>query len=201
MSTEPTNPLLALFTRSRGELLSLLFRYPDRRFYLRELIQRSRIGVRSAQTDLQAFLQAELIVESLEGRRRYFQANPASPAFKALCALVDSIGGPVGKIRMVLKPLEPDIQIAFIYGSVARKEETRSSDIDLMVVGKLPFGRISDALGVIQDEMDQIINPSVFDPKDFGDRLREGSSFLKRILKEPKLFIVGSKNDIERLAE
>lgn len=68
-STKPVNPLLALFTKSRAAILSTLFRYPHRRYYLREMIHISRVGFRSAQEDLQALLAARLITETLEGRR------------------------------------------------------------------------------------------------------------------------------------
>jgi predicted nucleotidyltransferase len=37
-------------------------------------------------------------------------------------------------LRQALAPLAPRIRAAFVYGSVAKRQDTASSDIDLMIV-------------------------------------------------------------------
>jgi predicted nucleotidyltransferase len=64
--------------------------------------------------------------------------------------------------------LAPEIQIAFVYGSVARQQERANSDVDLMVVGNAPFGEVVSALGPAQKTLGREINPTVFAATSFG---------------------------------
>ncbi len=51
-------------------------------------------------------------------------------------------------LREALRPLVPDLQAAWIYGSVAKQTDTAQSDIDVMLVGKnLLLGKIAGIAG------------------------------------------------------
>ena len=71
------------------------------------------------------------------GNQKHYQANPATPIFEELCGIVAKTFGIADILRGALNTLLPNIDLAFIYGSVAKGTEHAASDIDLMVVGDL----------------------------------------------------------------
>ena len=59
-------------------------------------------------------------VSQLLGTKK-FQANPQSPVFTELVALPRKTIGVVPVLRETLKTLQPGLQSAWVYGSVANK--------------------------------------------------------------------------------
>lgn len=89
------------------------------------------------------------------------------------------------------------IQAAFIYGSVAKRQDTASSDIDLMVVAdKLPYGDLVAALEAATSALGRQINPTILSTRDFSQRVKERKSFVSRVLAQPKIWLIGNESDL-----
>lgn len=63
----------------------------------------------------------------------FYQANQEHPDFPEIRALLAKTTGVFRILKTALMPLSSRINLAFIYGSVARGEDKATSDIDLMV--------------------------------------------------------------------
>jgi hypothetical protein len=74
-------------------------------------------------------------------------------------------------------------------------------DIDLMVIGEASFGDVVEHTASAQKTLGGEINPTVYAPAEFAQRLREGHHFLADVLTHPKLFLIGGPRELERLAE
>ena len=96
--------------------------------------------------------------------------------------------------------MSSEIQIAFVYGSVARQEERANSDVDLMVLGNAPFSAVVSALGPAQKALGREINPTVFPVSEFRSKLAAGNHFLRKVKKEKRLFVMGTENELAKLA-
>ncbi len=88
-----------------------------------------------------------------------------------------------------------------MFGSLARGASRRARDVDLLVVGDISFGAIVDALAPAQTRLAREVNPAVYPPKEFTAKIRRGHHFLSAVLTEPKLFVVGGPDELERLVE
>src|SRR3546814_9858899 len=75
-----------------------------------------------------------LVTVKSVGNQKHYQANPDSPIFTELCAIVQKTTGLADPLRAALMPMASQITAAFVYGSVAKKTDTASSDIDLMLI-------------------------------------------------------------------
>ena len=107
--------------------------------------------------------------------------------------IVDKTVALVGPIRKALAPLENDILAAFIYGSVAKRMDTASSDIDLMLISDtLSYGETFSALEETTGRLNRAVNPTVYSRAEFKRRLLENNAFVKRVLSQPKLWITGN---------
>jgi len=199
--TLDADPGTLLFGKTRRQMLAWLYGHPDERFYLRQLARHTGSALGAVQRELQSLSRAGLVTRTVDGRQVYFQANRESPVFPELQQLLLKTVGAVDLIRQALAPIAPLIQIAFIYGSAAKGTVRASSDIDLAVVGSTSFNDVVLALADAQHRLGRDVNPTVYPVDEFRKKVRTGHHFLTTILREPKVFIIGSDHELVRLAE
>ena len=184
----------ALFSTTRQRVLAYLFGQPDRSFYASELIALTGSGSGAIQRELARLTQSGLTTVRRVGNQKHYQANPESPVFQELCDIVDKTVALVGPLQKALAPLEKDILAAFIYGSVAKRMDTATSDIDLMLISDtLSYAEAFSALEDTTGRLNRTINPTVYSRTEFKRRLLENNAFVKRVLSQPKLWITGNE--------
>ena len=197
----PTGLADALFTPVQQRLLGLLFGQPDRRFQGAELIRLANAGTGAPHRLLQRLASCGLVQVEAVGRQKFYQANPAAPIHKELVALVRKTIGLREPLREALMPLANDIELAFVYGSVASGEDGAASDIDLMVVADtLDYVMLFDALQVAEQVLDRPVNPSIISPADWVRRRRQKDGFIARVATRPRLLVIGEDEDGHRAA-
>ena len=203
MSTAPYKEDISqtLFGKTRRAVLSLLYSHVDEAFYLRQIVRVAGVGLGAVQRELKLLSDAEIIQRIVRGRQVYYQANPQCPVFEELKALVIKTVGIAAIVQAALAPLADRIRIAGIYGSIARSEEHRGSDVDLLVVGKVTFAEIVSALDQAQKTINREINPTVYPVDEFQSKLSAGHHFLSTIVEKPMFFLFGDKRELARLAK
>jgi predicted nucleotidyltransferase len=203
MSTAPYKEDISqtLFGKTRRAVLSLLYSHVDEAFYLRQIVRVAGVGLGAVQRELKLLSDAEIIQRIVRGRQVYYQANPQCPVFGELKALVIKTVGIAAIVQAALAPLADRIRIAGIYGSIARSEEHRGSDVDLLVVGKVTFAEIVSALDQAQKTINREINPTVYPVDEFQSKLSAGHHFLSTIVEKPMFFLFGDKRELARLAK
>lgn len=190
-----------LFSKTRRAVLSLLYSHVDEAFYLRQIVRAAGVGLGAVQRELKQLSDAGIIQRVVRGHQVYFQANPRCPVFEELKKLITKTVGVGATLKAALTPLADRIHVAFIYGSIARSEEHRDSDVDVLVVGKVTFSEIVSSLQEAQQTIGREINPTVYPLEEFQLKLAEGHHFLSAVLKGPMLFLVGDKHELARLAK
>ncbi len=191
---------LSLFGHTRSALLALLYGHAEESFYLRQLIRTVGAGHGALQRELKHLTDMGLIVRRVQGNQVLYRANAQSPIFREIKSLITKTVGIHDAIRSALAALEAEIQVAFVYGSVARQKEQANSDVDLMVLGSAPFGEVVSALGPAQRVLGREINPTVFPISEFRSKLAAGNHFLRSVMKDKKLFVLGSEHELAKLA-
>jgi predicted nucleotidyltransferase len=192
----------ALFGKTRRNVLSLLLGRPDERFYMRQVARRIGASVAAVQHELARLATAELVIRTPEGKQVYYQANRASPVFNELQGLMEKTVGVVSVVRSTLEGLasEGRIDMAFIYGSFASGTHDSLSDVDVLIIGEIKLLSIIPALRTAQDRLGREINSTIYPAAEFRMRLMHGEHFASRVLERPKIMLIGSENDLERLA-
>lgn len=187
----------ALFSGTQQRVLGLLFGQPDRSFYATELINLAGVGSGSVQRELSRLTQSGLVTVKSVGNQRHYQANPASPIFEELSGVVRKTVGLAEPLRAALTTLETQITAAFVYGSVAKKTDTANSDIDLLIVSDtLTFGDTILALQRVGELLGRQVNPNIFTRRDLAKRITERSSFVTRVMDQPKVWLIGGLDDL-----
>src|SRR5262245_53602980 len=116
-----------LFSKVQQGILGLLYGRPDADFYTNEIIRLTNCGTGAVQRELAKLTAAKLLIVKQVGNQKRYQANRAAPYFAELRGIVLKTFGLVDVLHAVLKSVELKIQIAFIYGSIAKQEDTVTS--------------------------------------------------------------------------
>jgi predicted nucleotidyltransferase len=182
----------ALLSDSQSRLFRWLFGQPERSFHLSELRRLTGLGSASLQRELNRLTEAGVLRSERVGNQRRFQANAESPVFGELVGLTRKTMGAQPLLREALAPLQSRIELAFIYGSVAKGTDTAKSDVDVMLVGKDLL--LSDVFPLIEPAEQQLgrkINATCLSPLEFRRRRAERDSFVNRVLAQPTLPLIG----------
>ena len=123
--------LRALFPTVRGEILAATLTQPDKWWYLSELAQFLRTTPSSLQRDLKALVDVGILQQRRESTRAYFKADTRSPLFTDLRGLVEKTAGLLPTLQRLLEQCDTGVDVAFVYGSIARGKEHATSDVDL----------------------------------------------------------------------
>ena len=186
-----------LFGRTRGAVLSVLYGHVGESYYLRQLARMTGIALGPVQRELRQLVDAGLVTKRIQGTQTLFTANESSPVFAEMRSLVAKTVGMHDVLLESLRPLEKKIDLAFVYGSVARANETEQSDVDLMVVGTVRFADVVDRISDAQKTLNREINPTVYTVTEFTTKMH--GNFLKTVLGGKKLFLIGDDNDLREL--
>jgi predicted nucleotidyltransferase len=185
-----------LFTPVQQRILGLLFGQPDRRFQSGELIRLAASGTGAVHRLLTRLSESGLITVERVGNQKHYQANRASPVFAELHGLIVKTSGLLAPLRATLAPLARRIRAAFVYGSVAKGTDQAASDIDLLVIAdKLDYADVFSALQTVEAELGRTVNPNVMTLAEWR-RKRKQAGFVSRIAGQPRLFVIGSDDDL-----
>ena len=186
----------ALFTPVQQRVLGLLFGQPERRFQSAELIRLAGSGTGAVHRQLQRLEKAGLVTVSREGNQKYYAARKDAPIFPELHGLVVKTAGIVEPIRGALVSIAEGIELAFVFGSIAKGTERTGSDIDLLVVtDTLEYTDVYSALTGAERTLGRTINPTLFTPREWKERRKRHDSFAARITAQPRFFVIGSDDD------
>lgn len=182
----------ALFTTTQQRVLALLYGQPDRSFYTKELIRLTGSGSGAVQRELQRLASSGLVRMTQIGTQKHYQANPDCPVFQELVGIARKTVAMAEPIRQALGPLTDRINLAMIFGSVARGTDTADSDIDLLVVSDdLTWQELYVVLQPVEAQLDREISPAFYTVQEFNAHRSSGNPFLSRVFADEYLILIG----------
>ena len=199
MSTSENSLADILFGRTRSSVLSLLDGRVDQSFYTRQIAREAGASVGAVQRELGNLAKAGLIVRSSLGNQVFYRANRESPIFPEMRSLVNKTVGVFEILRTAIGEISNRIAVAFIYGSVARGEETATSDLDLMVIGAATIDEVLSGLSDVEKTIGRPVNPTVYSVAEFRSKVAKGNHFLNAVLKGKKVFLLGDEHELGKV--
>ncbi len=200
-SGNSSNLSATLFGKTRRAVLSLLYSHTDEAFYLRQIARAAGVGLGAVQRELRQLSDAGIIQRTVKGKQVYYQANEKCPIFNELKSVVRKTFGVADVIRQSLATVADKIRVAFIFGSIARSADDRKSDIDLMIVGTISFGDVVSLLSSAEKKLGREVNAVVYPIAEFKKKVKEDHHFVKTVLEDEKIFVIGDEGELRRLAK
>lgn len=200
MGTKETNtPGLGdvLFTKTQRQVLSLLFGNPDKSFYANEIVRYAGVGIGSVLRELEKLSNVGLLTTEKKGNQKHYTANRKSPIFEELRGVVQKTFGLADVIRKALDEFRDSVELAFIYGSVAKGTDKANSDVDVMIISdQLSYPELLASVAPIEANIGRPVNPTIYTTKEFKDKIQSYNSFVTRVITQQKIYLIGSEDDL-----
>ncbi len=186
-------------SKARLALVMLFVTHPDERFYQKQLIRDLGLSSSLVQLELRKLEGIGLLASSRESNTRYFQVNRDFPIYPELKSIIFKT---VGLADFLLESLDEigEIEVALIYGSVAKNVEDMRSDVDLLVIGDVDLDALNESVDAAERAIGREINPTAYSREEWADRVRIGQAFATDILSGPWIMLIGDEDELRRTA-
>ena len=136
----------------------------------------------------------QMVIEELQQCKSDVPFDPLYPDIRGIVAKTS------GLVDVLKDSLDhPEIDIAFVFDSVAGDRAHPGSDVDLMVIGSITLHQLVKLLSKARATTGREINPHVFSAEEVLRRKSARDHFLIAVLSGPKLFLVGSEDELKVL--
>jgi predicted nucleotidyltransferase len=190
----------ALFGKTTKAVISHLFRHPEQSWHLRELARLANVSPTMLSKEITTLALAGIVLDERDGNRRRVKANRNCPIFDELSGIARKTSGLADAIAEALSGID-GIDIAFVFGSVARGQERPGSDLDVCVIGSAKNREVMSALASIEAEVGRPINPIVYTQGEIRKKVADDNAFVSRMLGSEKIFVIGDSDAVKSVEE
>ncbi len=184
-------------TAKSMDVLSTMHEDLEKWYYTRELARKVEVSSYTVSVNLSKFAKEGLVVVKKEGREKYYRINLKNPEGRKLCELFETqkreafysknkrLAWALQEFAKHLADFLPEVQSAVLFGSAARGEATKASDVDVLVlvpkVNEQEFKQLSknvnEVASKVKSRFPVRLSPVVVTLEDFQKGLREGQRF------------------------
>jgi predicted nucleotidyltransferase len=197
----PKQPIEFLFSPYRRQVLAVLLLRPDEQFHVRQLERMTGVSAGSLHRELKAMAEAGLLLRERIGNQVLYQANTDCSIYDELATIFRKTMGLTSMLHDAVSELDDQVQVAFVFGSMASGRQTEGSDLDICVLGEASLREVVRALSPVQETLQREINPVVMTPGKWSELVAKQDRFATRVLGEPMLFVKGDADELAELAE
>ena len=152
--------------------------------------------------ELERIEAAGIVMKKKIGNQNHYQVNPECPIYQELSGIVRKTFAVADVIRSVLDSVLSKVKLAFIFGSIAKAEDTAESDVDLLIVSsELAYAEIMELLLEAEHSLGWPVNPMLYSLDELEARLRQDNAFVSRVLEQPKIWIKEDEDVYRSLGE
>lgn len=199
MSAASGDVAMALFGKTRRNVLALLFGRPDSSFYLREIAARAHSGMSQVQKELEQLVAAGLVVRERRANQVHFRVNPEAPIYAELQGIVTKTFGIADVLKALLAPHASRLRGAFVYGSIAKGTAAARSDVDLLWIGELRPSEIVLELAEAEKRLSRKISVIAYSEGEFATLVAGGNHFVSAVLRGPAIWLIGKAKVLDEL--
>jgi predicted nucleotidyltransferase len=129
----------------------------------------------------------------------YYRSCIDHPAFPDLQAVFAKTVGVAEVLGRPLLPLRDEIELAFVYASVAAGLELASSDVDVLVVPEHDPRELATVLAEAGEQLGPEVNVVTYSADELRARVVAGTPFLTDVLDGAKIWLLEGEADLRDL--
>ena len=124
----------------RRAVLALLLLHPERKLHVREIARLTGTTAGTLNKELARLHEAKLLERERVGNQLFYWADQEHQIYAELSSILAKTIGLADVLVEALAPSAPNIDVALVFGSIARGTATRGSDVDVLILGSVDFG-------------------------------------------------------------
>jgi predicted nucleotidyltransferase len=181
------------------DVLLFFLLHPDEEAYLARIVRTTNKALIQVQRTIKCLLKTGLIQKIKRAKKTFYKVDTEHLAFDdlrnmALKAKIWSSDFKEDRDRFASKA-----NFGFIYGSIAKGAHTSSSDLDIFLIGNLTLHDVSKFMSHLGRELFREVNIVIYTPEEMHAAIEQENSFILEVIKSPKIWLFGSKNEFEKL--
>jgi predicted nucleotidyltransferase len=182
---------LLLGSKLREKVLSYSLAHPGENYYVRELSGLIDEDPGNLSRELKKLEREGLLISLSKGKEKYYSLNKNYPLLPELKKIISKTVGVEGILRDLVAGFK-GISLSFIHGSYAKGKEKKTSDIDLVVVGKFSEKEFTHQIRRLESGLNREINFTSYTEEDFLVEKNKEGGFLNLVTKEKTIILKGS---------
>ena len=179
---------ILISTKLRRKLLGYLFANPEGSSHVRGIAAVIDEDPGNLSRELKRLEQEGLLSASVKGRNKLYALNKKYPLYEELKKIIFKTEGPEGALRAIVEKYA-GIEKAMIYGSYAKNKDKNASDVDLLIVGKVPHDAFLRDIRQLESKFGREINYTVYSPEEFRRKSGDKGGFLNIVLKDKLIYL------------
>ncbi len=182
-------------SKARRKILKLFFDHLTEPFYLRRIVREINEEVNAVKRELDILTEENLLIKEKRLNKIFYSLNKNYLFFdefmrifvkqSALGNLIYSNLAKIGKVNF----------IALSYKYV-KKMAINEDEVYLLCVGILVVPELTAIIAQAEKEFGREINYTVMTEEEFVFRKKNNDPFIWRFLKQPKIMLIGSEEDL-----
>lgn len=185
-----------LGSKTRQIIFKAFFDSPDEEFYTRQLASTYKMSVGTLHRELKKLVSMEILNFRNVGNIKLFSLNKKSPIYEELKNIYYKTEGVIKYVRDVVTKIN-GIKTAFVYGSFAKGDERKDSDVDLFLIGDdIDDDSLISAINEIERELFKEINYTSYSENEYKKEKSKKGSFVAEVVKGKKVFIKGGEDEL-----
>jgi len=160
------------------QIAAFFLKNPYTEIYLRQLAKELKLSPYSVMRNIDLLIKENLIKEERRANLRYFKADTDGLFFRHLKIAFNV--GTLSKTGIIdfLKENISNISSIVLFGSIAKGEDDKKSDVDMLVIGKEKYFD----LGQFEEKLGRRITLHVYSWSDWNKKAKQDSAFYYDII-------------------
>lgn len=182
-------------SKTRLKILQLFFLHPNENYYLRKVVREINEEVNAVKRELDILEGEKVLLKERRLNKVFYTINKSYmfyDEFLRIFSKFDTLS------QLIFKNLSKLGKIKFIALSTkyAKRLSIKEDEVYLLVVGIVVVPEIASIVGEVEKEFGREINYTVMPEDEFAFRKKNNDPFVWRFLKQPKIMLVGSEDDL-----
>lgn len=192
--------MLDFLRNGQGEILNIFFNNPDQEYYFRELAKILDREPAYYQRQLNNLVDLGILQDQRKGNMRFFKLNKDYYLFSELKSIISKTIGLEFNLKKLIDKL-PNLEAAFIFGSIASHQENINSDIDLLLIGKTNQDLLVKELSKLENKLNREINYHLISRLEIIKKIKNRDSFFINIFASPLINLKGESYEFINLSQ
>jgi predicted nucleotidyltransferase len=165
-----------LKSKKAFEIIEFFIENQDKEFYQSEISRKLKMSRNTVLKWLSLLGKNNFLNERVSGKMKYFELSADNVVVKQIKILMN-----VAKLFDVFKHIE-GVEV-YLYGSIAKGEEDRESDVDILILGKIENKELVKIVEKAKSALERETKPLVLTPLEYAELSRKDKTLYENIEK------------------
>jgi len=182
-------------SKTRRKILEIFFLNDNENFYLRKIVRDINEEVNAVKRELDILYSAKLLKREKRLNKVFYRLNKNWIYYNEFLKII-------AKGSYFVKPFLKNIsklgkvKYIVISDKLIKKVPIEENEIYILIVGVIVVPEVSGIINQIEKEFGQEINYTVMTEKEFNFRKKNNDPFIWRFLRQSKIMVIGSEDDL-----